>query len=113
MRALLAAVGTRGDVQPAVALALELRKRGHEVRMCISPNFVDLAKGLGLDARPMGVEMRAPARGGRPRADPVRRRPGSLAARNGPERMRDHGAPTLPKPPLTASFPRAGNHMPH
>jgi vancomycin aglycone glucosyltransferase len=63
MRALLAAVGTRGDVQPAVALALELRKRGHDVRMCISPNFVDWAKSLGLDARPMGVEMRAPPRG--------------------------------------------------
>ncbi|HEX7237634.1 MAG TPA: glycosyltransferase [Gammaproteobacteria bacterium] len=69
MRALLAAVGTRGDVQPAVALALELRKLGHEVRLCISPNFVEWAKGLGLDARPMGVEMRAPARGaGPPRA---------------------------------------------
>ena len=63
MRALLAAVGTRGDVQPAIALALELRNRGHGVRMCISPNFVDWAKGLGLDARPMGVEMRAPPRG--------------------------------------------------
>ena len=63
MRALLAAVGTRGDVQPAVALALELGKRGHAVRMCISPNFVDWAKSLGLEALPMGVEMRAPARG--------------------------------------------------
>ena len=63
MRVLLAAVGTRGDVHPAVALALELRKRGHAVRMCISPNFVDWAKSLGLEALPMGVEMRAPARG--------------------------------------------------
>jgi vancomycin aglycone glucosyltransferase len=43
MRALLAAAGTRGDVQPALALALELRKRGHAVRLCISPNFVDWA----------------------------------------------------------------------
>lgn len=34
--------------------------------MCISPNFVDWANGLGLDARPMGVEMRAPARGAGP-----------------------------------------------
>lgn len=66
MRALLAAVGTRGDVQPAIALGLELRKRGHDVRMCISPNFVGWAKSLGLDARPMGVEMRAPARGAGP-----------------------------------------------
>src|SRR5262245_15517547 len=63
MRALLAAVGTRGDVQPALALALELRKLGHAVRMCVSPNFVDWAKGLGLEALPMGVEMRMPAQG--------------------------------------------------
>jgi vancomycin aglycone glucosyltransferase len=41
MRVLLAAVGTRGDVQPALALALELRKLGHAVRLCISPNFVE------------------------------------------------------------------------
>ena len=63
MRALLAAVGTRGDVQPALALALELQKLGHAVRLCISPNFVDWAKSLGLAAVPMGVEMRMPAQG--------------------------------------------------
>src|SRR4029453_11724877 len=62
MRALLAAVGTRGDVQPALALALELRKLGHAGRLCISPNFVDSAKALGLEAVPMGVEMRMPGR---------------------------------------------------
>jgi vancomycin aglycone glucosyltransferase len=61
MRALLAAVGTRGDVQPALALALELRKLGHAVRLCISPNFVDWARSVGLEAVPMGVEMRMPA----------------------------------------------------
>jgi vancomycin aglycone glucosyltransferase len=48
-------------VQPALALALELRNLGHAVRMCISPNFVDWAKSLGLEALPMGVEMRMPA----------------------------------------------------
>src|SRR5262245_9397834 len=63
VRALLVAVGTRGDVQPAFALALELRRLGHAVRMCTSPNFVDWAKSLGLEAVPMGVEMRMPARG--------------------------------------------------
>lgn len=60
MRALLAAVGTRGDVQPAIALALELRRIGHEARLCISPNFVDWVRSLGLEALPMGVEMRVP-----------------------------------------------------
>jgi vancomycin aglycone glucosyltransferase len=61
MRALLTAVGTRGDVQPALALALELRKLGHAVRLCISPNFVEWANSLGFEAVPMGVEMRMPA----------------------------------------------------
>jgi vancomycin aglycone glucosyltransferase len=49
-------------VQPALALALELRKLGHAVRLCVSPNFVDWARGLGLEAVPMGVEMRMPRR---------------------------------------------------
>src|SRR5262245_46739708 len=61
MRVLLVAVGTRGDVRPALAVALELRRLGHAVRLCLSPNFVDWAKRLGLEAIPMGVEMRAPA----------------------------------------------------
>src|SRR5262245_18190794 len=58
MRALLTAVGTRGDVHPALAFALELRKLGYAVRMCVSPNFVEWAKSLGLEALPIGVEMR-------------------------------------------------------
>lgn len=76
MRALLAAVGTRGDVQPALALALELRKLGHAVRLCVSPNFVDWIKSLGLEAVPMGVEMRMPQRKGpmpTPTAEELRR----------------------------------------
>lgn len=59
MRALLSAVGTRGDVQPVVALALEVRELGHEVRLCVPPNFIEWVRGLGLSASPVGVEMRA------------------------------------------------------
>jgi len=61
MKILVSAVGTRGDIQPALALALELKKRSHSVRMCISPNFLEWAQSLGLDALPMGVEMRMPS----------------------------------------------------
>lgn len=61
MRALLVAVGTRGDVQIALSLALVMRRLGHTVRLCTSPNFVDWAKRLGVEAVPMGVEMRMPA----------------------------------------------------
>lgn len=62
MRALVVAVGTRGDVQPALALALELRALGHAVRLCVPPNFLAWAKSFGLEAVSMGIEMRMPAR---------------------------------------------------
>jgi len=64
MRALLSAVGTRGDVQPIVALGLKVRDLGHEVRLCIPPNFVEWAGGFGFEARSVGVEMRQPRGGG-------------------------------------------------
>jgi vancomycin aglycone glucosyltransferase len=63
MRVMMSAVGTRGDVQPVIALALEVRELGHQVRLCVSPNFVEQAAGLGFEARPLGIEMRPPRRG--------------------------------------------------
>ncbi|MCA9571694.1 MAG: glycosyltransferase, partial [Myxococcales bacterium] len=50
MRVLITAVGTRGDVQPALVLARGLLARGHGVRMCTSPAFVETARELGVDA---------------------------------------------------------------
>jgi vancomycin aglycone glucosyltransferase len=61
MRALLSSVGTRGDVQPIVAVGLRLRDLGHDARLCVPPNFVEWVRGLGFQAVPVGVEMRAPA----------------------------------------------------
>jgi vancomycin aglycone glucosyltransferase len=58
MRVLLSAVGTRGDVQPIVAVALQLRALGHDVRLCIPPNFVEWVRGFGLEAVPVGIVMR-------------------------------------------------------
>ncbi|MGA0601338.1 glycosyltransferase [Caulobacter sp. KR2-114] len=63
MRVLISSVGTRGDVQPALALAQRLRDLGCEARLCVPPNFVAWAQGLGFAARPLGVEMRAPRPG--------------------------------------------------
>ncbi|HVZ38703.1 MAG TPA: glycosyltransferase [Candidatus Kapabacteria bacterium] len=71
MHVLISSVGTRGDVQPAVALALELRAIGHEVRMCVPPNFTEWAAGLGFEAMPVGIEMRAPRAGAAPAAPAV------------------------------------------
>ncbi|XXS94178.1 glycosyltransferase [Sorangium sp. So ce362] len=61
MRILLTGVGTRGDVQPVVALAAEMRRRGHDVRLCVPPNFIDWVGGLGFTAAPIGIAMRQPS----------------------------------------------------
>ncbi len=58
MRVLVSSAGTRGDVQPVLALALEVRKLGHDVRLCVPPNFLDWVGGFGFDVTPMGVVMR-------------------------------------------------------
>jgi vancomycin aglycone glucosyltransferase len=63
MRLLLSVVGTRGDVQPAIALGVELRKLGHHVHLSIPPNFIDWAEKLGFATTSVGVEMRASRRG--------------------------------------------------
>lgn len=63
MRVLVSSAGTRGDVQPVLALAAEVRRLGHDVRLCVPPNFVGWAGGLGFDAVPMGVAMRRPEPG--------------------------------------------------
>jgi vancomycin aglycone glucosyltransferase len=50
MRVLLSVVGTRGDVQPVLALALRVREHGRDVHLCIPPNFIEWAAGLGFAA---------------------------------------------------------------
>jgi vancomycin aglycone glucosyltransferase len=58
MRVLLSTIGSRGDVQPLIALALQLRVRGHESRLCAPPDFRDLITGYGLAFVPVGPEVR-------------------------------------------------------
>jgi len=48
MRYAIAVHGTRGDVEPAAAVALELQRRGHEVKMAVPPNLVAFAESAGL-----------------------------------------------------------------
>lgn len=50
MKVVLASYGTRGDVEPCVALGRELVRRGHEVRAAVSPNLVGFAQEAGLNA---------------------------------------------------------------
>src|SRR5262245_30726865 len=58
MRVLLSTIGSRGDVQPLVALALQLRRLGQEVRLSVPPDFRDWIESLGLPVTPIGPELR-------------------------------------------------------
>ncbi|HEY7052853.1 MAG TPA: glycosyltransferase [Mycobacterium sp.] len=58
MRVLLSAIGSRGDVQPMVALALHLREIGHAARLCAPPNFGDWIRGFGLPFVSLGDDLR-------------------------------------------------------
>jgi vancomycin aglycone glucosyltransferase len=59
MRILLASHGTRGDVQPIVALGVALRARGHAIRLVAPANFVTWVRGYGLDTLSDGIDVEA------------------------------------------------------
>ncbi|OBH31417.1 hypothetical protein A9X03_07485 [Mycobacterium sp. E1715] len=56
MKVVLAAHGTRGDVEPCAAAGLELMRRGHEVRMAVPPNLIGLMEAAGLPAVAYGPD---------------------------------------------------------
>ncbi|RKG76120.1 glycosyltransferase [Corallococcus exercitus] len=58
MRILLSTIGSRGDVQPMVALASRLKALGQEVHLCVPPDFRDWIEGLGMPVTPIGPELR-------------------------------------------------------
>src|SRR6266850_3997296 len=62
MRVLLAPHGTRGDIQPMLALALGLRDRGHQVAFLVPDNFVAWIGGYCFTCEPDGVDVEAALR---------------------------------------------------
>jgi sterol 3beta-glucosyltransferase len=53
MRYAIITYGSRGDVQPYIALALGLMDRGHEVTLLAPENFKDFAAGYGVSFYPL------------------------------------------------------------
>lgn len=47
-------VGSRGDVQPFVALGVALQKHGHRVRLATHDVFADFVRTTGLEFHPVG-----------------------------------------------------------
>jgi len=58
MRVLLSTIGSRGDVQPLVALAVQLRALGADARLCVPPDFRSWIEGLGFHVTTVGPELR-------------------------------------------------------
>lgn len=58
MRVLLVAFGSRGDVEPMVGLAVELRALGADVRMCAPPDFAEVLDRAGIPLAPIGQPIR-------------------------------------------------------
>jgi UDP:flavonoid glycosyltransferase YjiC (YdhE family) len=59
MKFVLAFYGTRGDVEPGVAVGRELLRRGHDVRMAVPPDLVGFAESAGLAAVAYGPDTQA------------------------------------------------------
>ena len=59
MKFALACYGTRGDIEPCVAVGRELLRRGHEVRMAVPPELVGFAEAAGLAAVAYGPDSRS------------------------------------------------------
>jgi UDP:flavonoid glycosyltransferase YjiC (YdhE family) len=72
MRILIGGFGSRGDMQPMLALGLALRARGHEVTMCGPPDFAAWADELAMPFAAVGGSVEELVRRGTNRAGNVR-----------------------------------------
>jgi vancomycin aglycone glucosyltransferase len=71
LRILLSTIGSRGDVQPLVGLAWQLKELGQEVRLCVPPDFKDWIESLGMPVIPIGPELRSTAKANSPANAPT------------------------------------------
>lgn len=62
MRVLVAAFGTRGDVQPAMVAARALQAAGHTCDLFVPPSSIDWVRSLGLSATAIGIDYAAVSR---------------------------------------------------
>jgi vancomycin aglycone glucosyltransferase len=58
MKVVVAGYGSRGDVEPCVAVARELLRRGHDVLVAAPPNMLGFVESVGLVAVAYGPDSR-------------------------------------------------------
>jgi UDP:flavonoid glycosyltransferase YjiC (YdhE family) len=56
MKFALASFGTRGDIEPSVAVGRELLRRGHDVHIAVPPNLVGFVEATGLTTIAYGLD---------------------------------------------------------
>jgi sterol 3beta-glucosyltransferase len=59
MRVTILAPGSRGDVQPYLALSVGLRNAGHDVRLVTTMDHASLVKSYGIELWPIELDVRA------------------------------------------------------
>ncbi len=57
MKIAIITIGTRGDLQPFIALGLGLKNAGYDIRLISSKNEESFAKSFGLDFYPLDVDV--------------------------------------------------------
>ncbi|ALR13623.1 glycosyl transferase family 1 [Mycobacteroides saopaulense] len=57
MKFVLASYGTRGDIEPCVAVGRELLRRGHDVCMAVPPDLLGFVEAAGPVAVPYGPDL--------------------------------------------------------
>ncbi|KRQ29104.1 MULTISPECIES: glycosyltransferase [Mycobacteroides] len=59
MKFVLASYGTRGDIEPCVAVGRELLSRGHDVQMAVPPDLIAFVEAAGPTAVAYGPDLQA------------------------------------------------------
>jgi vancomycin aglycone glucosyltransferase len=72
MRVLLAPHGTRGDIQPMLALGVALRARGHIAAFSVPSGFLEWIRANGFEATSNGTDIQADMASPQARLDSVR-----------------------------------------
>ncbi len=66
MGLLFSTYGSRGDVEPMMGLAVQLRALGAEVRVCAPPEFAEVLADVGVPLAPIRLPVRLPITGAMP-----------------------------------------------
>jgi vancomycin aglycone glucosyltransferase len=73
-------LGTRGDVQPMVALATGLIKKGHEVIICAPPEHEEMIRRYNCQFEPFGLNIKKAVN-----ENPEKQKKGGVAAKISPK----------------------------